>query len=153
MTTIKEHAIAKLHVMAENPEYIEYLTVKFPEWMSHSPGGLNYLPNVFPNRLTRVRRWMDATIEIIRESQRLGIGLNGYPAPMPPPGSMEEPAVFYSVAGKIRDARKGWKNHMRLLDFVPCDDLWRCEDARSGAWEKEWKEFRELVYSEYGIKN
>lgn len=127
-----------------NPDYLHFINVRFPEWMSMTPGGQNYRMDVYMTIAERVVRWERATVELVAEAIRLGIRIDGGPGTTKLTPDNQR-AVRYSVATQLRKIRNGWKKVMFKLDLKHDDSMWRLPNARSGVWTEEWREFHAVT--------
>ncbi|WDS62064.1 hypothetical protein [Pseudomonas phage D6] len=129
---------------SQNPEYLHFINVQFPEWMSLTPGGQNYRMDVYDTIEERVRRWESATAELVAIAIRLGIRIDGGPG-ITKISPDNQRAVRYSVATQLRKIRNGWKKVMKHLELKYDDTMWRLPNARTGVWTEEWVEFHAVT--------
>jgi len=139
-----ECLIQHLNKHKDNPDYMHFVSVRFPDWMSMTPGGQNYRMDVHMTIAERVVRWERATAELVAEAIRLGIRIDGGPG-ITKESASNNRAVRYSVATQLRKIRNGWKKVMLTLDLKHDDTMWRLPNARTGVWNEEWREFHAIT--------
>lgn len=133
------------------PHWEHYMKVVFPTMMAHTPGGVEYNPNIPMD--ARVDQWFEQFEIIETWNQALGIRVDGYPSPNPAyePRTPAFNAVHYSVSTRLRVARRQWKRAMEVLGWECGDHLWRNPTRDDDqAWAHEWRVFRRAAHQRYG---
>jgi hypothetical protein len=144
-TIKKEQMFDRYKELTSNPDWIHYMTVLFPEWMSHTPGGLNYQMDTYLDIQQRAIRWHNVTNRLVEAAQALNVRLDGGPGICFDDTKENGRVVRFSMAAELRKMRNGWKKEMRHADLHYNDEMWRLPDARTGVWDDEWLEFRSTV--------
>lgn len=134
---------------AKDPAYVRFLEVTFPNFMSHTPGGCNYLNTRFTVD-ERVERWYDACVSLLEEAKYLGIRIDGFPYAPEKYSTPERMAVKYIVSANLRQIRNTWKDLMKSLGCDYGDRLWRLPRDHEQEWAEEWRYFSRMVVSVYG---
>jgi hypothetical protein len=141
----KEQLFERYKELTNDPAWIHYMTVLFPEWMSHTPGGQNYRMDEYLDIQQRAIRWQNVTNRLVEAAQALRVRLDGGPGICFDDKNDGDRAVRYSCATQLRKMRNGWKKEMRYADLHYNDQMWRLPDARTGVWTGEWVAFRQAV--------
>lgn len=142
----------RLWELAKDPLYVRFMEVTFPLWMSHTPGGINYLPERYTID-ERVERWHMACANLRDEAEYLKIRLDGFPQGQQPSYlSAERLAVKCATSSNMRSLRNNWKDAMKSLGLPYGDQLWRLPRRSENEWGSEWPYFVNMVQSVYGEK-
>lgn len=139
----------RIWAKAKDPAYVRFLEVTFPQFMSFTPGGTNYLPTRFTID-ERVDRWFKACEHLRDEAMYLNIRLDGFPRVPDKYSTPERMAVKFATSSKLRNLRNAWKDNMKSLGIDYGDHLWRMPRSHEQEWSDEWKYFINMVTSVYG---
>ncbi|AEH03761.1 hypothetical protein AVT69_gp336 [Pseudomonas phage PhiPA3] len=148
----QNHADAIRRLADEKPElYQHYLRIKFPLWMSYTPGGHNYskgYTNI--DRQLHLMAWAAETRELCKLAEELGIRIDGMPFHHQYDKSVELLMIRYSQAANLRKLRNSWKQVLEELGLNVPDSDWRRARQHHDEWAEEWKHFRKTINLAYG---
>lgn len=153
MSLKPENMTAKAYLewlASESADYKQMMTVLFPYWMSLTPGGKNYHPEMVYSELEeQVDRWDKALEELYAMANKLSINIVGTTYRKDLPYDLEDEAnwVKFTMSGEMRDMRNHWKKIMKRLGWDCSDPTWRSSDRNLVTMPTEWERFREVYES------
>lgn len=133
---MKEYDELRILEAARDPRYITYLTVIFPRWLSHLPGGSRY--DASADKQEQHAQWYMACADLLTRAEHLGIFLDGWPVKR---HRYPETPVFaqqYTRRSEIRKLRSKWAKRLWILQRADLIKVW----TPTMADDAEWKSFQ-----------
>lgn len=136
----------KLKELRHNSDWMYYMTSQLTNWMSMTPGALNYNNNMTPDEYyEHLVTWRVMTENLIRVRKAIGISMSGMVSDTLTHLDVKEVMREFSVSAKLRIHRNHWKTNMLYLGLDCGDHLWRPKKRVSVVDQMEWSRFREAI--------
>lgn len=145
---VNEEVLATVSKRDTKPDHLHYMTVLFPFFMAHTPGGIHYDMSIPLDE--RVDRWVIQTRILGDTAAALGVALSGGQRAEEETGSSFASNVErLCVSMNIRQIRNRWKRAMDNMQLDRTDPQWRRPDGREAKWSPEWVRFRDNLQARY----
>lgn len=151
---MNQAAINRLWEYAKNPEFVYYLEVVIPRWLSYMPEGCNYETTRTIEELAI--KFYEESVVITGLAMELGILIDGFPRGGTTYKSPEALARKYSLESNRRHIVKHWREHLRTLGLKVDESAYLtqhvdAQDVKS-FWAREWNLFNESTRTLYPVE-
>lgn len=148
---MNQAAINRLWEYAKNPEFVYYLEVVIPRWLSYMPQGRNYEMTRTIEELST--KFYEECVVITGLAMELGILIDGFPRGGATYKSPEALARKYSLESNRRHIVKHWKDHLRTLGLQVDESTYLVYTwGEEEFWAKEWAHFLESTRTLYPVE-
>ncbi|BEG72590.1 hypothetical protein [Pseudomonas phage PA1C] len=136
----------KLNELRYDSDWLYYMSIQFPSWMSMTPGASNYKNSMTPDEYyAHIQAWRSMTDDLIRVREVLGISMSGMTSETLVHLDVNEVMREFSLSATLRNHRNQWKANMLYLGLDCGDHLWRPKERELVVGQTEWARFREAI--------
>lgn len=147
---MNQAAINHIWDFAKNPEYIHYLEVIIPRWLSYMPQGTNYECTRTSEELAT--KFYEQCLVITGMAMELDILLDGFPRGKIERRTPESLARKYSTPNNRTHFIRRWKDNMRTLGLHVDKSVYLVSDGTEEFWLREWSHFNESTRTLYPVE-
>ncbi len=119
---------------AKDPRYVRYMTVTFPWWLSHLPGGTQF--NDLPDDHARHSHWYMACAELITAAEELGIFIDGWPTRRKSYPGTPNFAKHTTRRWQLRTLVKKWEDRLRVMGYTELTGQWKVYTGPDSDWKR-----------------